>query len=124
MSKTAPNETARTEIKRFLSGSGEWHSVSEIARHTGYSDSHVRNECHSLADEEVIDRRRNGRVIGYSINDDLKVPGAERENLMSLIQTYGSSVPAKKTVDALQDHIRDKVADGVVPLQEKLEFKG
>lgn len=128
-SKKSSGSTATDAVEQHLKNNGGWHEVRDLSNATGYDNGYVRRVAKNLANDNSNIRKRknaNKRVIGYDIHGDLKVPGGNKSALVNLIRSYGSNPPSNlsgKSVSDLQKYLRNNIANGVVPLESKLEFR-
>jgi len=128
-SGTQGSPTADTAIAQYLSNNPGWHEVSEIASATGFSHTHTLSVCKTLRQDtnSNVRGRKNysKRVMGYEINGDLKVPGDDRQQVISLIRRHANGTPNlnQMSLDDLYNYLEANVATDSVPLEAKWEFQ-
>lgn len=121
-------QTAYDAVKHHLQNNKGWQEVREISEAIDYNNDYVRRVAKDVVSEEAHARKRknsNKRVIGYSINGNLEVPGGDRSALINVLQKYTNrplSQLRNMSVPDLQRLLRN-VANGAVPLGKKLEFR-
>ena len=105
-----------------------WHEVRDISEAIGYDNDYTRRVAKTLSENHSnIYGRKNATkpVIGSEINGKIVVPGGDETALISLIQRHSSNPPANirsLSVSELQKHVRNRIANGGSPLENKLEF--
>lgn len=119
--------TAEDAIEQYLQNNTGWHEVATIANAIGYSHGHVLTTGTDMANNNVIERRKNtGKpVVGYLFNGDAEVPGSNRQRYIQLIQMYSNGPTGNlqsKSLSDLQDKLRN-VADGTTVFEFKVEFQ-
>ncbi|UHQ98911.1 hypothetical protein HYG81_24420 (plasmid) [Natrinema zhouii] len=128
-SKSSGGSTASDAAEEYLRNNSGWHEVRDLANATGYNKDYIRRVAKTLANNNPnAESRKNGRkqIIGYSINGNLEVPGGNKTALINLIKKYGNSQPGNlqgMSVSELQKYLRYNIANGIVPLGSKLEFR-
>lgn len=119
--------TARDAIEQYLQNNSGWYEVATIANATGYSHGHVLSTGTDMANDDIIERRKNtGKpVVAYLFNGDSEVPGSDRQKYIRLIQMYSNDPTGNlqsKSLSNLQDKLRS-VADGTTVFDFKVEFR-
>jgi hypothetical protein len=128
-SKNSGGSTARDAVKQHLHSNSGWHEVRDISEAIGYDNDYTRRVAKTLSENHSnIYGRKNANklVIGYEINGEIVVPGSDETVLISLIQRHSSNPPANirsLSVSELQRYLRNKIANGGIPLENKLEFR-
>lgn len=128
-SQNSGGSTAKDAVEQYLRNNSGWHEVRDLSNATGYDNDYIRRVAKDLASSNSNIQKRKNRnkpVIGYEIHGELKVPGGNMKALIGLIKTYGGSTPSNlqnKSISDLQKYIRNHIADSVVPLESKLEFR-
>jgi len=127
-SKSSGGSTAKDAVKQYLHSNSGWHEVRDISDAIGYDNDYTRKVAKTLAkNHDHIYGRKNANkpVIGYEINGEIVVPGGDETALISLIKRHSTNPPANlrnQSVSELQKYLRNNIANGGIPLENKLEF--
>jgi hypothetical protein len=127
--QSQPSSTAEQAIQQYLDSNPGWHEVRAITVATGYSNGHIRSTAKRMADDgnSPVEGRKNlsKPVVGYSLNGNLEVPGANRQKYIRLIKQHATHPPSNlnsMSLSKLQDELR-RVADSTTRIESKLEFR-
>ena len=95
---TLPDKTDRLEVKKEVckvleANKGLFLTADIVAAVTNYSEGHVRDTLHELADEDtaVIRERRSKEIYGVLIGGNFVVLTDDRDNLLDIVKNYKMS---------------------------------
>lgn len=93
-----PEKEERLDVKKEVhktleENEGLFLTAQIVAAVTNYSEGHVRDTLHELADEdtEVIRERRSKEIYGVLIGGNFVVLTDDRDNLLDIVKNYKMS---------------------------------
>lgn len=96
-----------------------------VADDIGSKTNYTRRVLNQLNDEDEVDKRWLGKIVGTRINGDWKVIDS-REQAMFIIGVYGDDEPdemGSMTLSELRRYIQTNVAESTAVIGRKVWFK-